>query len=57
MPQHCATMHHSTLTPRLVRQPMRYRGREQHEQSSLLECEPMPPPGKGLRRHHRPLIG
>lgn len=45
------------LTPRLVRQQMRYRGREQHEESSLLECEPMPPPGKGLRRRHRPLIG
>ena len=44
------------LTPRLVRQQMRYRGREQHEESSLLECEPMPRPGKGLRRHHRPLI-
>ena len=36
---------------------MRYRRREHHEQSSLLECEPMPPPGKGLRRHRRPLIG
>jgi len=39
----------------LVRQQMRYRGREQHEESSLLECEPMPRPGKGLRRHRRPL--
>lgn len=45
------------LTPHLVRQQMRYRGRAQHEQSSLLECEPMPPSGKGLRRRHRPLIG
>ena len=23
----------------------------------MLECEPMPPSGKGLRRRHRPLIG
>ena len=45
------------LAPRLVRQQMRYRGREQHEESSLLECEPMPPPGKELKRRHRPLIG
>ena len=50
----CGTL---PLGPRLVRQQMRYRGREQHEQSSLLECEPMPRPGKGLRRRHRPLIG
>lgn len=45
------------LTPRLVHQQIRYRGREQHEESSLLECEPIPPPGKGVRRRHRPLIG
>ena len=56
MPQHCATMQNSALDAALGAPQMRYRGREQHEESSLLECEPMPRPGKGLRRHHRPLI-
>ena len=44
-------------TPRLVHQPMHYRGRRRHKQSSLLESEPTPPPGKGLRCHDRHLIG
>lgn len=57
MPQHCATMQNSALEAAPGAPTMRHRRREQHEQSSLLECEPTPPPGKGLRCHDRHLIG
>ena len=52
MPQHCATMQNSALDAA----PGALTDRR-HKQSSLLESEPTPPPGKRLRCHDRHLIG